>query len=681
MSNYLPNIYEAAPAPLEMFTTHKIAPENQALLDLRHLEEFKPLTGWQRRRMATRANALRRQLVRKRYNEISVKYHERLAAYQTIARSYVNLKTALDGCAEQLAAEEAEGHLIALVFLLMPLLYRSYRHAREEVGALRAEGIVLKRQLDPLMPIYQEYRQLIDRIDKHDRDVSLKREQLEDEKKFIQEVKHFAQLLRNGFSTTPGCHHIYHDRRGKRHIEIPRLGRPIVMSDAIWFRLESSRKGIIGWHRLLPYGVLISDLVSEKTLDNLSVYCGRQVEVRRDKSGTAIYFVVNRLDSPDGLPRKFYYRQMFDYYPEANHKLLPWPVGVSENRKTVWKTFADLPHILIAGSSQSGKSNLVNCIISTIIQMNSPAEARVVLIDNKGGVEFTHFRDVPHLIGKIIKTVDDVLPALKHVMRIMHRRLTQLEATRAKDIGSYNEMFPAAPWARIVVFIDELATILDQGDLTKGIHASMRTITSIGRACGIHMVLCTQYSNVDVLPGSIKANLAVRISGAMPSGSASMTVLDSYDAKNLERIAGRMMIAIGSEIMKVQTPYISDGDIADAVAVSARYGTSPHDDIDDQDDGEDTQDMLALTARTFTQDDLLEVVMENLQGALKIRPIFDIVKTDRRASRTQVEKLVNEIIDAGEVEYGGEIYEPIKQKGNFYKLRVLEVESEIAVVS
>jgi len=701
MSSDLSTLYDAPPAPLEIFTTKKIAPENQALLLQQRLEVFKPLGRMERRRLATRANGLRKRLLKAHYNDLILEHHRCWEEYQTAARDYVALREAVKGCAEQLASEypividltmriapnlivglmpdlrritEYERLLVGLVFLVLPVLLPQYKQARSRAAGLQAIGRPQKAMLAQLAPVYQQYREAMDRIEASDKYLKLRREQLEDEKKFVQEVKHLARLLRNSFANTPGCHHVYHDRRGKRHLQIPRLGRPIVMQDAIWFPLEASRKGIIGWSHLLPYGVIMETLTSEKSLDNYSVACGRQVEVRRDKSNTKIYFVVNRLDSPDGLPRKFYYRQMFDYYPEADHALLPWPVGVTENRKTLWKNFDELPHILIAGSSQSGKSNLVNCIISNIVQMNSPDEARLLLIDCKYGVEFTHYRAIPHKLGDIIKTVDDVLPALQKVIKLMFRRLAQLEAAQQKKFSAYNSAVSELPWPRIVVFIDELATILDQGQLTKDIHGAIRQLTNMGRAVGIHMVLCTQYSNIDVLPGSIKANLAVRISGAMPSGSASMTVLDSYDAKKLERIPGRMMIAIGSEMIKVQTPFISDADIAEAVAAGVRYGPALDlfADLGKEVDEEETQDMKILGKPSFTEIDLLDIAMGRFQGALKVRPIFDLVKLDKLASLSQIEKLVAQIVDKEQVEYEGELYQPVKQKGNFYQLQLIE---------
>ncbi|CAG0963822.1 partial DNA translocase FtsK, partial [Anaerolineae bacterium] len=304
-----------------------------------------------------------------------------------------------------------------------------------------------------------------------------------------------------------------------------------------------------------------------------------------------------------------------------------------------------------------------NCIIATLVMMNSPAECRLILIDNKGGVEFTHWRELPHLLTPMVKIVDNVLPALQLAEKMMHRRLAMLEAVKAKDITAYNKRVATSEqWARVVVVIDELATILDQGPLTKEIHASMKVLTAMGRACGIHMVMCTQYSGVDVLPGPIKANLAARMSGAMPDGSASMTVLGTHEAKELQRIPGRMLIAVGADSKEIQTAYISDFDIEQAVIKAKEYGPAP--DVPElQGDELDTEGFIPV--KVFGVKDVLDLALDELNGQLSAQKMHKLLDIDSPGEKA-LKRFVKRIQDTAPIEHNGQIYGIKKLKRAYY---------------
>lgn len=657
--------HDESPRPLEVFTTKVIHPDNQTLLKER-LDRFRPLPAAARFRLTVELRRLHGRLTKARYNQLCLARHQAHQNLLKVKADYLDLKTQL-----QFALSMDERDLDHL------------RMMRSELKALQTQGRQLckagqslQRRIAELEPNAARYRQVWQRLEDHRYSVEHQHEQRENERQFRREAKWIEELLLNVFRNTTGCHYVTYDRKGRRVVRIPHFQKVGIDSDSHWFLLATSSRGLFRWRSLIPYGVNVQDLISETTLENMAAVTGRQVEVRRNITNTRIYFRVNRLDSPDGLPRKVPFRVMFDYYPEHKHNLLPWPVGVLPGRKAEWRTFADLPHVLIAGSSQSGKSNQVNCIISTIISMNKPAEARVVLIDNKGGVEFTHYGDIPHMLGKMVKNVDAVLPALQEVIRLMNARLAMLEESKVKDIAAYNSK-AAEPlcWARVVVFIDELATILDQGQLTKDIHSALRLITSQGRAAGIHSVLCTQYSNVDVLPGSVKANLAVRMSGAMPSGSASMTVLDTYDAKNLPRIPGRMVIGIGSEMKEVQTAYISDADIAAAVEAAKAYGPAP--DIMGELSGEgDTQEVITLPA--WNEQRVIDYALSDFEGRLTAQGMHKALAEDSPGQRA-LQRIIDSILAMEYIESEGIEYE-VKKIRRAYHLQPISEEAANAAI-
>lgn len=635
-----------APRPLEYFEVEQVHPDNVLLLKER-LARFQPLAPAVRFRLQREQASLLKKLNGKGYNQLCNQrwqWHERvmeLAARVADIRLRVSELPAGNEKA-QLMAEGAR-------------LWQSGVYSSEMRGTFHA-------QINEIEPTYNRYREVTTRLEVDYRQRLWRKEQLRDEKQFAREAKYLSAILKNTFRHTTGCHYVYYDKKNRRRVAIPQFHSIGVDADSIWFMLATSKKGLFGWYSLIPYGVNIADLVHEKTIENMSAACNRQVEVRRNVTGTQIYFRVNRLDSPDGLPRMITFRSMFDYYPENRHTALPYPLGVTAGRKTQWRTFSELPHILIAGSSQSGKSNEVNAILSCMISMNSPDECRLILIDNKGGVEFTHYEGVPHLIGKIIKFLPDVLPALQQCVVLMYQRLTMLEKSKCKDIAAYNRTHPESKLPRIVVVVDEMAALMDQGEITKDIHSQLRLITSMGRATGIHTILSTQYSGVDVIPGTVKVNLAVRMSGAMPSGSASMTILDSQDAKNLQRIPGRMIVQIGSDTMEVQTPYISDAEIAEAVSIASKY-TSTIDPFQQTADIEAAIPVVVSPRQFWDLERVVEYCIENMEGHLSGDKLGDMLG-DQSPGKEHLRKVLKPLQKLGVTyEHNGICYE-VKRKGN-----------------
>lgn len=653
MSAAVYNLNGEAPAPLEIFNKPIIHEDNQKLIAGR-LETFKPiLPRTEHRRLTTLMKRLHKQLNKAGYNALCQERERLYKQFLDVKDIYTDLR------AQYLFAREVTDTDPAL----LKAQGMELRLLRAQARKIAKRGRAINEQIAALKPLHDQYREAHGRLEAHDLALQELREQKREEKQYVKESKIIQSLLEDALRRTPGCHHLWYDNRNRRHTSIPILSRAGFNGDSHWFLLEASEKTAFGWRTLLPYGVTVDTLVSEKTLNNMSVAVNRQVEVRRSTTGSQIYFLVNRLDSPDGLPRKVLFRQMFDFYPTGKHDLMPWPAGVMSGRRIEWKTFGEIPHLLIAGSSQSGKSNEVNCIIATLVTMNSPEECRLILVDNKGGVEFTHWRELPHLLTPMVKVVDGVLPALQMAMKLMHKRLAILESTKAKDIAAYNKRAAkAARWPRIVIIIDELATILDQGQLTKDIHAAMKVLTAMGRACGIHMVMCTQYSGVDVLPGPIKANLAARMSGAMPDGSASMTVLGTHDAKELQRIPGRMYIAVGADMKEVQTAYITDFDIEEAVRKAKKYGPAPE--IPELNEPEvETEDFTPL--RMFGAEEVLDLALEVFEGQLSAKKMHAYLEDDS-PGEARLQKIIRPITEKPSIQYKGVTYTIKRVKRAYY---------------
>ncbi|WKZ28677.1 MAG: DNA translocase FtsK [Patescibacteria group bacterium] len=220
---------------------------------------------------------------------------------------------------------------------------------------------------------------------------------------------------------------------------------------------------------------------------------------------------------------------------------------------------AKMPHMLVAGSTGSGKTVCLNSIIVSLLYSHGPDELRFIMVDPKR-VELTAYNNIPHLLVPAITDVAKTLNALKWTIGEMDRRFTQLARYGKRDIASYNEAADEKmPY--LVVVIDELADLM-VSSAGKDVETCIIRLAQMARAVGIHLILATQRPSVDVITGLIKANFNARIAFAVASGTDSRTILDSLGA---EKLVGRGdMLFTSAELSKpkrLQGTYISDLEI------------------------------------------------------------------------------------------------------------------------
>lgn len=221
------------------------------------------------------------------------------------------------------------------------------------------------------------------------------------------------------------------------------------------------------------------------------------------------------------------------------------------------------PHMLVAGATGSGKSVCLNGIIVSLLYQNGPDELKLIMVDPKR-VELGVYAGIPHLLVPPIVKADEAVNALKWAVREMERRLDYLSKFGARDIDSYNakskERMP-----RIIIVIDELADLMIQNK--REVEAVIVRIAQMARAAGIHLILATQRPSVDVITGTIKANIPTRLAFAVASQVDSKTILDTAGA---EKLLGRGdMLMSTPELSKprrVQGAYVSDAEIEKVVA-------------------------------------------------------------------------------------------------------------------
>ena len=193
---------------------------------------------------------------------------------------------------------------------------------------------------------------------------------------------------------------------------------------------------------------------------------------------------------------------------------------------------AKTPHLLVAGSTGSGKSVCMNAIIMSLLMHNSPNDLKIILIDPKR-VEFAAYANIPHLACPVITDVGKAGMALTRLVEFMNDRYKILENIGAKNIEVYNKMMERQGKDKMeyyVCIVDELADLFMN---VKSAENSIKEITQLSRAVGIHMIVATQRPSVDVITGTIKNNIPSRIAFAVTTGADSRTILDSVGAENL----------------------------------------------------------------------------------------------------------------------------------------------------
>ena len=248
---------------------------------------------------------------------------------------------------------------------------------------------------------------------------------------------------------------------------------------------------------------------------------------------------------------------------------LTFAVGKDISGKAVVANLAKMPHLLIAGTTGSGKSVMTNTLISSLLYRNAPSDMKLIIVDPKQ-VEMAQYQDIPHLLTPIITQTEKALSAMKWAVGEMERRYSLMAEEKVKNIADYNaKMAKSAAdnpekegkMPYIVIIIDEMADLMMMAG--KDLEMLIVRIAQKGRAAGIHLVLATQRPEVKVITGLIKANIPGRIAFAVGSQMDSRIMLDQGGA---EKLLGKGdMLLLTTEMMgkprRIQGAWASDDDI------------------------------------------------------------------------------------------------------------------------
>jgi S-DNA-T family DNA segregation ATPase FtsK/SpoIIIE len=251
-------------------------------------------------------------------------------------------------------------------------------------------------------------------------------------------------------------------------------------------------------------------------------------------------------------------------------------MGKDINGRIVVADLAGMPHLLIAGSTGTGKSVAINAMIMSILYKSTPEQVRLVLVDPKR-LELGNYEGVPHLYTPIITEPKLAANALRNAVREMEKRLKLLAAKGVRNIDQYNRLFEGPntpslfgenseerPLPYIVIIIDELADLmmLDQSN----VEESITRLAQMARAVGIHLVLATQRPSVDVITGLIKANFPARVSFRVATKVDSRTILDANGAESLLGKGDMLYLPSGSaRVHRLHAPFVTEKEIAAVV--------------------------------------------------------------------------------------------------------------------
>jgi S-DNA-T family DNA segregation ATPase FtsK/SpoIIIE len=298
---------------------------------------------------------------------------------------------------------------------------------------------------------------------------------------------------------------------------------------------------------------------------------------------------------------------------------LPLILGRDISGKVVVSDLTDMPHLLIAGATGSGKSVCVNSLIVSMLFKKRPDEVRFLLIDPKM-VELKIYNGIPHLLTEVVTDPRNASKALRWVIHEMENRYRLLDEHYVRDITGYNRKV-REKMHFIIIIIDEFANLMAASQ--KEVEDAVVRIAAMSRAVGIHLIMATQRPSVDVITGLIKANFPFRIAFQVASKTDSRTILDTIGAEKLLGRGDMLFSPAGSlNIRRIQGAYISEEEVSEVVEDLRKSSTPEYrDDIFDF----GSPEAFALDENDPVFDDAVEIVLKTkrasasfLQRRLKI---------------------------------------------------------------
>jgi len=336
---------------------------------------------------------------------------------------------------------------------------------------------------------------------------------------------------------------------------------------------------------------------------------------------------------------------------------LPLCLGKSIGGEAVLVDLARMPHLLIAGTTGSGKSVAINTMILSLLYRLRPDQCRLIMVDPKM-LELSVYDGIPHLLTPVVTDPKKAVVALKWAVREMEERYKKMSKLGVRNIDGYNarvveangkgeklsrtvhtgydresgeavyekEELDLEPLPYIVVIVDEMADLMMVAG--KDIEGAVQRLAQMARAAGLHVVLATQRPSVDVITGTIKANFPTRISFQVTSKIDSRTILGEQGAEQLLGQGDMLYMAGGGRISRVHGPFVSDGEVEKVVRHLKTQGTPEYLEAVTADDPQDGEDQAVFDA----------TAMGGSEGGDLYQQAVQVVTRDRKASTSYIQR-------------------------------------------
>ncbi len=285
------------------------------------------------------------------------------------------------------------------------------------------------------------------------------------------------------------------------------------------------------------------------------------------------------IEVPNAHAATVYLRNLIETPEFQNHKSrLAACLGADVSGRPVIMDIYKMPHLLIAGATGMGKSVCINSIIMSILYKAKPDEVKLILIDPKK-VEFTMYRDLPHLYAPIVSDPKKAAGALNSAVNEMERRFELIEEVGVRNIAGYNEVTAGdperPPMPQMVIIIDELADLMMTAP--SEVETAICRLAQKARAAGIHLIIGTQRPSVDVITGLIKANVPSRIAFTVASQIDSRTIIDTVGADKLIGRGDMLFAPVGAtKPMRAQGAFVSDSEVERVVTFIKEHNEKAH---------------------------------------------------------------------------------------------------------
>ncbi|MBD8687978.1 MULTISPECIES: FtsK/SpoIIIE family DNA translocase [unclassified Rhizobium] len=324
------------------------------------------------------------------------------------------------------------------------------------------------------------------------------------------------------------------------------------------------------------------------------------------------------IELPNKIRETVYLRELIASRDFENNKAkLPMSLGKTIGGEAVIADLAKMPHLLVAGTTGSGKSVAINTMILSLLYRMTPEQCRLIMIDPKM-LELSVYDGIPHLLSPVVTDPKKAVVALKWTVREMEERYKKMSKIGVRNIDGFNtrvqqaldkgevltrtvqtgfdrqtgeamyetEEFDLKPLPYIVVIIDEMADLMMVAG--KDIEGAVQRLAQMARAAGIHVIMATQRPSVDVITGTIKANFPTRISFQVTSKIDSRTILGEQGAEQLLGMGDMLYMAGGGRIQRVHGPFVADNEVEDIVAYLKTQGSPEYlESITEEDEDED----------------------------------------------------------------------------------------------